>query len=114
MSLGGNWASVTSSNTVAFFGNIKLTVAGIATSACYNVVLMMILNVITIVRFPRRLVTIRSGVEAIDMTEGDAIMLRSFDALSHDISMKFQVIGWNEILEQVYKVGKRCKDPGPA
>jgi hypothetical protein len=92
VSLSYNWA-MTEGYFISIAGHIRLTAAGLATSAINNVVVLMTLNIYSIFRYPTRLVSVRSEVEALQMSEGEAVSLRSYDALSHEIAERNRVGG---------------------
>jgi hypothetical protein len=89
-------------------GHAQLTSAGLAISAVNNVIVLLISNSITIFRFPRRLVTVRSGVEAVEMSEADAVSIRSYHCLSHGISNKYTVTGlFRHSVRRIFEHGRR-------
>jgi hypothetical protein len=92
LSLSFNWAN-SKGVSISFLGHINVTSAGIASSACNNVIILLTLNVWTVFRYPDSLVTVRSRVEAVQMREDRAISIRSYDALLHEISESHRVGG---------------------
>jgi hypothetical protein len=104
VSLRYNWAG-SEGYALTFAGHINLTSAGMAMAACNNVIVLLTLNIFTAFLRPNLMVTVRSGVEALQMPEGEAVTIRSYDTLAHETALKYRAersVGLKTTLQAIF------------
>ena len=79
-----NWSEIPQSNSFQLFGHINMSMTAVGFSSLNNGIILMGLNVISAFKHPHSLIMLKSRVEAVLLSEEEAVALRAMDQIGSE------------------------------
>ena len=79
-----NWSEIPEANNFQLLGHIKMSMTALGSSSLNNIIILVVINTISAYRHPQSLIMIKSRVDAVLMSEEEALALRAMDQIGNE------------------------------